>query len=231
MRLFFISVHISRSRKLSGQERRSVMKCYGRYFDRLQDCRKCQYRKFCADAGDVPLLPRERSVQADSVDELAAAGPLPFDMNSTPPPAEERKYTRQELLEVIGFMVRLDLSTLEFLGEKIAHPEFGYADLARKRNISRQAVHKFIRQRCKKIPELESILLKSSLKKNQSTTFMEEVCKIRQKVRGTSSPKPNADLKSLRKLTCSIQSLDLSGMSMFSGGSIWQNGSKLWKSQ
>ena len=201
------------------------MKCYGRYYNRLQECRKCRYRKFCSEAADIPLLPRERSVQAESVDDLTDSGPLPSEMSPESAPAEQR-YTRQELLEVIGFMVRLDLATLDFLDEKIAHPEFGYADLARKRNISRQAVHKFIRQRCQKIPELEAVLLKSSLKKKPPTTFMEEVCKIREKVRAMSSPKPKADLRSLRKLTCSIRSLDLSGMSMFSGGSIWPNASR-----
>jgi predicted DNA-binding protein YlxM (UPF0122 family) len=203
------------------------MKCYGRYYNRLQECRKCRYGKFCEEATDVPLLPRERSAQADSVEDLTDNSPLPSEMEpDICRNTEERRYSRQELLEVIGFMVRLDLSTLEFLDEKIAHPEFGYADLARKRNISRQAVHKFIRQRCQKIPELESVLLKSSLKKNHPTTFMEEVCKIRKKVRATPSPKPKADLRSLRKLTCSIRSLDLSGMSMFSGGSIWPNASR-----
>ena len=203
------------------------MKCYGRYYNRLKECRKCRSGKFCGEAADVPLLPRERSAQADSVDDLTDNSPLPSEMDTaTFRKTEERRYSRQELLEVIGFMVRLDLSTLEFLDEKIAHPEFGYADLARKRNISRQAVHKFIRQRCQKIPELESVLLKNSLKKNHPTTFMEEVCKIRKRVCVKPSPKPKADLNSLRRLTCSIRSLDLSGMSMFSGGSILKNGSR-----
>lgn len=203
------------------------MKCYGRYYNRLEECRKCECRKFCAEAADIPLLPRERSVQSESVEELTDTLPLPGETEQeTAPVPDDRRYTRQDLLEVIGFMVRLDLSTLEFLDEKFAHPEFGYSDLARRRNISRQAVHKFIRQRCSKIPELESVLLKSSLKKNETTTFMEEVCKIRKKVRKTPSPKPKAALNSLKKLTCSIRSLDLSGMSMFSGGSIWPSGSK-----
>ena len=176
----------------------------------------------------MPLLPREHVVQEESGEEFADETPLPFETDCQ---AEydlaEKRYTRQDLLEVIGFMVRLDLSTLEFLDEKIAHPEFGYADLARRRNITRQAVHKFIRQRCRKIPELESVLLKSSLKKNHPTTFMEEVCKIRRKVRTKPSSKPKTDLNSLRRLTCSIQNLDLSGMSMFNGGSIWKNASKV----
>ncbi|MBQ4335748.1 MAG: hypothetical protein IJC34_00980 [Lentisphaeria bacterium] len=203
------------------------MKCYGRYYNRLQECRKCGYRKFCADAADVPLLPRERAEPDGTGEDFEDQSPMPFESdpaNSDAP--EEKRYTRQDLLEVISFMVRLDLSTLEFLDEKIAHPEFGYADLARKRNISRQAVHKFIRQRCRKIPELESVLLKSSLKKNQSTTFMEEVCKIRKKVRRKPSKRQKTDLNSLKKLTCSIRSLDLSGTSMFSGGNIWKSDSK-----
>ncbi len=203
------------------------MRCYGRCYNRLQECRKCRYRKFCAEAADVPLLPREHSEPEDAGEEFADETPLPFEADTaSEQDLAEKRYTRQDLLEVIGFMVRLDLSTLEFLDEKIAHPEFGYADLARRRNITRQAVHKFIRQRCRKIPELEAVLLKSSLKKNHPTTFMEEVCRIRKKVRTKPSSKPKADLKSLRRLTCSIQSLDLSGMSMFSGGSIWKNGSR-----
>ena len=200
------------------------MKCYGRWYDRLQSCADCRIRKFCAEAADPPLILRERSVRADSVDDLPDPAPPPGDAPEEAPP-EEPRYTRQELLEVIGFMVRLDVSTLQFLEEKFGHPEFGYADLARRRNISRQAVHKFIRQRCRKIPELEAVLLKSSLKKNQPATFMEAVCRIRRKLRETPSKKPKADLNSLRRLTCSIRSLDLSGTSMFSGGSIWRSGS------
>lgn len=199
------------------------MKCYGRWYGRLQACGKCRYRQFCAEAGDPPLILRERSIRADTVDDLPDPAPPPDAPPETAP--DERRYTRQELLEVIGFMVRLDVSTLQFLEEKFGHPEFGYADLARRRNISRQAVHKFIRQRCRKIPELESVLLKSSLKKNQPATFMEAVCKIRRKLRETPSKKPKADLRSLKRLTCSIRSLDLSKTSMFSGGSIWRNGS------
>ena len=37
------------------------MKCYGRCYNRLQECRKCRYRKFCAEAADVPLLPAGKS--------------------------------------------------------------------------------------------------------------------------------------------------------------------------
>ena len=201
------------------------MKCYGRWYGRLQSCGDCRYRKFCAEAGDPPLILRERSIRADTVDDLPDPSPTPDAPPESPP--EERRYTRQELLEVIGFMVRLDVSTLQFLEEKFGHPEFGYADLARRRNISRQAVHKFIRQRCRKIPELEAVLLKSSLCKIQPTTFMEAVCKIRRKLRGTPSKKPKASLNSLKRLTCSIRSLDLSKTSMFSGGSIWKSGSTL----
>ena len=202
------------------------MECYGRSFGRLKTCGKCRYRKFCAEAADPPPILRERSKRADSVDDLPDTAPLPSDIPAERVPAPDpRRYTRQELLEVIGFMVRLDESTLNFLAEKFEHPEFGYADLARKRNISRQAVHKFIRQRCRKIPELEAILLKSSLKKHSNTTFLEAVCRIRRKTREKPSKKPKADLNSLKRLTCSIRSLSLSGTSMFSGGSIWKSAS------
>ena len=53
------------------------MKCYGRWYGRLQTCGSCRYRRFCAEAGDPPLILRERSVRADTVDDLPDPAPPP----------------------------------------------------------------------------------------------------------------------------------------------------------
>ncbi|MGE4563743.1 MAG: hypothetical protein AB7F32_02645 [Victivallaceae bacterium] len=136
-------------------------------------------------------------------------------------------YSRADLLEVIGFMASLDLSTLDFLRAKLADPEISFTKLAKQRNISRQAVHKFIRDRCLRNPELAIVMQNrgQKIETNLKKSFMEEVCRIRRKTRARRSNKPNADSNSSKKLIYSIRSFDLSKMSILSGGGIWKNAS------
>jgi predicted DNA-binding protein YlxM (UPF0122 family) len=67
------------------------------------------------------------------------------------------EYTRQEMLEVIVLMMSLDFQTLEMLEQKINNPDVTFAEMGKRKRISRQAVHKFITKKCLEVPELEEI--------------------------------------------------------------------------
>ena len=55
-------------------------------------------------------------------------------------------YSRNDLLEVIAFLLALDTQTLDMLDSKIGNPGISFSEIARHRGVSRQAVHKFIKK-------------------------------------------------------------------------------------
>ncbi len=195
------------------------MKCYSHYHADNRSCRSCSYRRWCQTAADLPLL---SAATADDELQRYLASPPGNPEKAAP---EKLCYTRSDLLEVIHFLLALDYQTLEMLDQKIADPNITFAGLARQRRLSRQAIHKFILQRCRKIPELSEVLLNHSSKTAKpNLSFMEAVCKIRKQMSAVRSKKPKNTLKYSRKLSCSIRNFDLSKMSTIKGGSIWQQG-------
>ena len=130
------------------------MDCYGRSYGRRDDCKRCKLSKYCRDAGDPPLFsqlsdadPDKRVTAVTAVDEIAV---LP------PEPEPEMMYSRAELLEVISFMVHLDERTLDFLEAKLTGADFCLSHLAQERKVSRQAVHKLLKDRLRRFPEFMS---------------------------------------------------------------------------
>lgn len=198
------------------------MKCYGKSYRKQEECPRCELALYCREAADLPLMTMHpgRAVEWDSRAPEAES-------HEHNPETGSDVYSRADLLEVIGFMASLDLSTLDFLRAKLADPEISFTKLAKQRNISRQAVHKFIRDRCLRNPELAIVMQNrgQKIESNLKKSFMEEVCRIRRKTRARRSNKPKAASNSSKKLICSIRSFDLSKMSILSGGCIWKNAS------
>jgi len=139
----------------------------------------------------------------------------------------EQLYSRNDLLEVIGFLLALDTQTLDMLDSKIGNPGISFSEIARKRGVSRQAVHKFIKKKCAQIPELSIILQNNSQKRKISKKFMEEVCRIKKQTSEKRLKKQKVNLRSSKKLICWNPSLDLSKMSIFKGSSITRNALKV----
>ncbi len=199
------------------------MDCYGRLFGRKEECKSCELTGYCAAAADPQLL----SLHPPRLDEqlaLEREDPRAGDGDAGEEEELRESFSRQELLEVIAFMTVLDESTLELLREKLGDPELSYAKLARRRKVTRQAVHKFIRDRCRKIPELD-VVMRNREQRNENNLkrpFMEAVCKIRKKTHAKRSKRRRTGSNSLKNLTCSIQSFDLSKMSILRGANIWR---------
>lgn len=194
------------------------MNCYGNYSRKKKDCKTCKLASYCCDAGDPGEDLQGKTVSYDVIEdhENFAVSAIPVAVAEK---AEPRRYTRKDMLEAIAFMVCLDAQTLEFLDLKINDPSLSFSDIARGRNISRQAVHKFILKRCREIPELEPLLhnRQNRMKQGGTNNFMEAVCQIRQQTSRKKSAKPNVNSNSSGILTSLTRSLDLSRMSICKG--------------
>jgi hypothetical protein len=203
---------------------RSISNCYGLYFSKLPACLACSYKRHCGKAGDPPPL---------------SSNPLPEELNERILTKHRRstdnryeraeqdcRYSRADLLEVITFMAALDIRSLELITRKLADPDLNLSELAGRRGVSRQAMHKMVRQRLERIPELAAVLTYRRHKNNslpQPTTFMEEVCRIRRQTQENRSKKPKLASSCLRKLRSLKPSLLSSPMNILKGAVIWRN--------
>ncbi|MDD5698836.1 MAG: hypothetical protein PHH77_09500 [Victivallaceae bacterium] len=180
-------------------------------------------RSWCECASDPPRLAHQM-LDWDAVEELVVSPELmvahPAAADAPELETDTRLYSRTDLLEVIGFLLALDTQTLEMLDSKIGNPGISFSEMARQRGVSRQAIHKFIKKKCAQIPELNIILRNNSQKRKSTTSFMEEVCRIKRQMSGKKLKRQKADSKFSRKLICWNRNLDLSGMNIFKGSNI-----------
>lgn len=207
-------------------EGRNVRNCYGLFYGKLPECTACSHKRYCCRANDPAPL---------------AANPLPEELNERiltqhrrpsgnryRQAEQDHRYSRADLLEVITFMAALDFRSLELISRKLTEPDLNLSDLAERRGVSRQAMHKMVRQRLERIPELAAVLTYRKHKNKgktlpQTTTFMEEVCRIRKQTQENQSKKPKRASNCLRKWRSSKPSLLSSPMSILKGAVIWRN--------
>lgn len=198
------------------------MKCYGKSFGRGGECVSCEYATWCKDA---TLLDRKnsRDIEFDAGSGNSALSVEPVYPRCNDNNMEKKEYSRYDLLEVISFVVSMDAKALEVLDEKLRDPEIKFSDLARKRRVSRQAVHKHVLKKCQAIPELEVILRnrRNRIDTNKKSTFMEEVCRIRRKMLKQRSQQQKENSKCSGRLTSLMRNLDLSRMSICKEGMIF----------
>lgn len=199
--------------------------CYGKYCNQKQECTLCKMRKYCAEAGDPPLY-TVRSPPPAIVEKLAEKE-LRQRRRTDIHTWENRRYSRNDLLEVIGFMAALDRNALDLIELKLGDPTLRLSELAATRKVSRQALHRMVTQRLSRIPELASIITyhKHRNKVEKEKSFLEEVCQIRRKVRAKQSKQPKPASNCLRVLSCSNRNTLSSPTNIFSGDAIWRIGS------
>ncbi len=203
---------------------RSISNCYGLYFSKLPECLTCSYKRHCGKAGDP--LPLSTSPLPEELNERILTKHRRSTDNRYERAEQDCRYSRADLLEVITFMAALDIRSLELITRKLADPDLNLSELAERRGVSRQAMHKMVRQRLERIPELAAVLTYRKHKNNslpQPTTFMEEVCRIRRQTQENRSKKPKLASSCLRKLRSLKPSLLSSPMNILKGAVIWRN--------
>ena len=205
-----------------------IKKCYGRYRSgKNSDCVQCNLSKWCKNAADTELLTDRMS----SFDEALQDSELRMyteehhlhhrrKLNG-----EKLEYSRNDLLEVVVYMLNLDKLALELLAEKVKSPDISLSDIARKRNTSRQAVQQALRRKCRENPEIARLLANHERKSRQKKqlTFMEAVCQIRRQNSPMNSNALKTGSKFYRSLNSWNQNFDLSKMNTIKGSVILPN--------
>lgn len=182
------------------------MQCYSQYHPHKEECSRCSISSYCKESTESipPLL----SDQAKKIPAESLPEPLIIKKSNH---CHEKKYSRADMLELIGFLVAMDEKTLEILSEKLQNPLISLAEIGRKKKITRQAIHKFLKSRCEQIPEIAAVFNK---KTEKTQNFMEAVCQIKQKSSENNSKEPAISSNSCRSLINLSQSLDLSRLSI-----------------
>jgi len=202
------------------------MECYGKYYGKRAECATCKCKRYCRAASDPP--PLAANALPEELNERILVKYYRPTGNRYEKAERDCRYSRADLLEVITFMAALDIRSLELITRKLENPDLNLSDLAERRGVSRQAMHKMVRKRLEQIPELAAVLTYRRHKNEtkvieQPETFMEAVCRIRRDSREQQSKKPKLAWNCLRKLRCSKPSLLSSPMSMLKGKAIWKN--------
>jgi len=197
-----------------------VIPCYGNFSAEQEKCRNCNYAAYCRGAvaaeqqGGWPSRTVDFAVVEFSEAVVEAAAPV------RKMPDSERRFTRDDLLEVISFMVCMDRETLKMLDATLADPTISFAELAGQRKVSRQAVQQYIRRKCEEVPELASALhiRQNKLRQGGTNSFMEAVWQIRRQMSERRSKERKSGSKCSGTLTSLMRNLDLSRLSIYSGG-------------
>lgn len=181
------------------------MKCYSTYSSSKEACKTCKLLDYCKDSTEsVPSLLSD-SARKIPAEELAS--PVVFKSQNN----EKKIYSRADMIELIGFLVAMDEKTLSIMAEKFQNPAISLAEIGRKKNITRQAIHKLIKKRCEDIPEVAAVF---NRKTEKNLTFMEAVCQIKQKSSAINLKEPVSSCNCCRSLINLNQSLDLSRLSI-----------------
>ena len=202
--------------------------CYGHYQGvKSANCSVCRQRNYCKDASDPELLTShmasfDEALQDSEARELAEEQ---LEHRRRKINGERLEYSRNDLLEVIVYMLNLDALALDLLAEKIHDPDISLSDIARKRNTSRQAVQQALKRKCRENPELARLLANRECKSRQrkQITFMEAVCQIRRQKSPTNLNAPAQGSKFYRSLNSWNQNFDLSKMNIIKGSTILPN--------
>ena len=199
--------------------------CYGNYPKAPgAKCRRCAQREWCKAAGNPPLLSNtmgrfNENYQDDECREEAEERRSAALRKMR---GEQLRYSRNDLLEVIVYMLELDPMTLELLNTKIKEPDISLSEIARRRKTSRQAVQQALLRKCRENPELSRLLnnREQISKRRKQPTFLEAVCKIRRQMSVMKSKKSASNSISYRNLNSWSRNFDLSKMSILKGSAI-----------
>lgn len=131
------------------------MKCYGKKFDKLPECRDCRYREWCEDAEDLPLIGRLKGFSNTtdvSTEEGAAAASAERD---------RAVYTAAEMAVVLRWCLtvrEIKGSDLQIILTKLTEPGISLAEIGARRGICRQGVQDRINRILRQFPELSGVL-------------------------------------------------------------------------
>ena len=181
-------------------------KCYGKWYNRIAKCETCpaEIKDYCREARNPATLTESGKAPIINYDDIKFseeyAGTSPsVEFDADTPDSEKPLYSKNDLLELLSFVCACDERALELLDEKFKNPDIEYSKIAKKKKLSRQAIHQLIQRRCEAMPELETVLRNRKRKmeaktnkknpfihggsmSNQKTNTREEIDKARKRL-------------------------------------------------
>ena len=127
------------------------MDCYGKRFNKTEQCKSCSLAEYCKDAGDPPLISH---INSDNLPLQAKKTPLPEDIQDEP-----LAYTVSQMVEIIRVLIELDDPRIRsILKMKLANPDVTLSEIGSHYGISKQAIDKDIKLAIAFCPALEVVL-------------------------------------------------------------------------
>lgn len=129
------------------------MECYGRSFNRREQCSQCELRDYCRDAGDIPLLNEGK----DDEERLLRVPAPPAASSQTT--REKPKFSRNDVIHVARIILSLDApEIIVLLRMKLENPDISLSQIGDQFGITKQGVYKTIARYCSIYPFLSCIL-------------------------------------------------------------------------
>lgn len=130
------------------------MKCYGKKYNKLEECGGCAYRKWCREAADLPLIGRMKEftntvdVSTEDAARLAAEPEKPV-------------YTVSDMAAVLRWALtvrKMSGGDLQIVLTKLQMPGISLAEIGRRRGMTRMGVLHRVEAILKEYPELTGVL-------------------------------------------------------------------------
>ncbi len=124
------------------------------------ECYLCEFIHACryaADASDPNRRLGVTSYDRYSYSEEVACHEEPFTEPELPE-EEEPIFTRADLMELLMFLLRQDDYTLQLAAAALQGKALTAAELARYMGVSRQAIHRKLKDTCDRCPEIRELL-------------------------------------------------------------------------
>lgn len=158
------------------------MYCYGNFKSTRESCSSCELAEYCKTAKNPRLLTDRMSSYNDQL-AVSRSKLTPRTYQKEGGKGVKKFYTYNDLMELITFMLGLDSLTIEYLAMYLGNPTVTFQQMADRKGVTKQAVHKYLKKQCNRIPELNELLKIGDRKKRRirQSTFIEEVGRIQRR--------------------------------------------------
>ena len=134
----------------------SLRDCYCKKFDQLPGCRGCDARQWCAKSLDPYRISGVNGLfYEDFISTFSYEPNFNFDSQE---PDDVPRYSKNDLIRLIGFIFSLDFKMFEVIGMILEDPGLTLGDIAKIKNKSRQAVYAMFKRRLQTHPEIEAVI-------------------------------------------------------------------------
>ena len=130
------------------------LRCYGKEYNRRNDCGGCSYREWCKDAADLPLIGRMKEFRNTvdvSTEDVALIAAEP----------EKPVYTVSDMAAVLRWALtvrKMSGGDLQIVLTKLQMPGISLAEIGKRRGMSRMGVLHRVEAILKEFPELTGVL-------------------------------------------------------------------------